>query len=50
MSWDNSSENIDVQLDNIYSGIAVMRDGTLKLVKMQLENEYLPMLSMPSWR
>jgi hypothetical protein len=31
-------------------GITVMRDGTLKLVKIQPQNAYAPILSMPSWR
>jgi hypothetical protein len=34
----------------MYTGITVMRGGTLKLVKMQAVNAPLPMLSMPSWR
>jgi hypothetical protein len=27
-----------------------MRGGTLKLVKMQQANAFIPILSMPSWR
>jgi len=45
-----SRENKALQLDNIYSGITVMRDGTLKLVKIQLANAPIPMISIPSWR
>ena len=44
-----SRENMDVHPCNMHIGIAVMRDGTLKLVKMQLANALSPMLSMPSW-
>ena len=45
-----STETIVVQLINMRVGITVMRGGTLKLVKIQLENAFFPMLSMPSWR
>jgi len=41
------TETMDLQLANMLSGIKVMRDGTLKLVKMQPKNAYSPMLSMP---
>ena len=44
-------ENMDLQLYNMPLGItAVMRGGTLKLVKRQAMNAPLPMLSMLSWR
>jgi hypothetical protein len=41
---------MDLQLINMLWGITVMRGGTLKLVKIQLENAIFPILSMPSWR
>ena len=46
----SSRENMDLQLDNKYPNITVMRGGILKLAKMQLRNAAAPMISMPSWR
>jgi hypothetical protein len=50
MFSESSKENVALQLNNMDSGITLMRGGTLKLVKMQDANAPLPILSMPSWR